>query len=119
MADLIERTEELILAVNAGARAIENTKRYHGATYCLDVFSDKPKEIPYLKAAQILRGFDEVPAVDAVEVVRCKDCKYWKSYGGSMKYYGECEGTSKTEMWAEDDFCSHGERREENELVER
>lgn len=30
MAEYIERTEELILAMNAGARAIENTKRYHG-----------------------------------------------------------------------------------------
>ena len=49
---------------------------------------------------------------DMVPVVRCEDCKYWKSYGGSMKYYGECEGTSKEEMWGEDDFCSHGERKD-------
>lgn len=33
MAEYIERTEELMLAMNAGARAIENTKRYHGAVY--------------------------------------------------------------------------------------
>ncbi len=30
MAEYIERTEELTLAMNAGARAIENAKRYHG-----------------------------------------------------------------------------------------
>lgn len=28
MAEYIERTEELMLAMNAGARAIENTRRY-------------------------------------------------------------------------------------------
>ena len=33
MPEYIERTEELVLAMNAGARAIENTKRYHGAIY--------------------------------------------------------------------------------------
>lgn len=30
MAEYIERTEELVLAMNAGARVIENTRRYHG-----------------------------------------------------------------------------------------
>lgn len=68
MAEYIERTEELILAVNAGARAIENTKRYHGSSYCLNVFSDDHKEIPYLKAAEVLRGFDEIPTADVAQV---------------------------------------------------
>jgi hypothetical protein len=69
MAEYIERTEELILAVNAGARVIENTKRYHGSSYCIDVFADDHKEIPYLKAAEVLRGFDEIPAADVAPVV--------------------------------------------------
>ena len=69
MAEYIEKTEELILAVNAGARVIENTKRYHGASYCIDVFSADHKEIPYLKAAEVLRGFDEIPAADVAPVV--------------------------------------------------
>lgn len=68
MDEYIERTEELILAVNAGARAIENTKRYHGASYCFNVFSANHKEIPYLKAAEVLRGFEEIPAVDVAPV---------------------------------------------------
>ena len=55
MAEYIERTEELMLAMNAGARAIENTKRYHGAVYTKDVFSGSPQEIPYLQAAKVLR----------------------------------------------------------------
>lgn len=76
MAEYIERTEELILAVNAGARVIENTKKYHGATYCMDVFSDNPKEILYLKAAEVLREFDGIPAADVAPVVRCRECKH-------------------------------------------
>ena len=67
MKEYIERTEELVLAVNAGARAIENNKRYHGTTYCIDVFAEKPREIPYLKAAEVLRSVDEIPAADVVE----------------------------------------------------
>ena len=66
MKGYIERTEELVLAVNAGARAIENNKRYHGTTYCIDVFSNNPREIPYLKAAEVLRSVDKIPAADVV-----------------------------------------------------
>ena len=87
MAEYIERTEELMLAVNAGARVIENTKRYHGASYCIGVFSADHKEIPYLKAAEVLRGFDGIPAADVAPVrhgrwertadgaARCTACK--------------------------------------------
>lgn len=50
----------------------------------------------------------EEPAVDAVEVVRCKDCKYYHTHSQipGMCYYG-------TEMrhMHDDDFCSKGERR--------
>lgn len=69
MAEYIERTEELILAMNAGARAIENTKRYHGVVYTKDVFSDSPQEIPYLQAAKVLREASDAPAADVVPVV--------------------------------------------------
>lgn len=69
MAEYIERTEELMLAMNAGARAIENTKRYHGAVYTKDLFSENPQEIPYLLAAKVLREVSDAPAAD-VEPVR-------------------------------------------------
>lgn len=69
MAEYIERTEELMLAMNAGARAIENTKRYHGAVYTKDVFSESPQEIPYLQAAKVLREVSDAPAADVAPVV--------------------------------------------------
>nr|DAL81504.1 MAG TPA: GENERAL NEGATIVE REGULATOR OF TRANSCRIPTION, SIGNALING PROTEIN, NOT4 RING.8A [Caudoviricetes sp.] len=69
MAEYIERTEELLLAMNAGARAIENTKRYHGTVYTKDVFSESPQEIPYLQAAKVLREVSDAPAADVAPVV--------------------------------------------------
>lgn len=56
---------------------------------------------------------DTLPTVDAVEVVRCKDCKYaHMTYGGECKYCDvwEAEG----EMYLDGDFyCAFGERRED------
>ena len=69
MAEYIERTEELMLAMNAGARAIENTKRYHSSIYTKDVFSESPQEIPYLQAAKVLREVSDAPAADVAPVV--------------------------------------------------
>ena len=68
MAEYIERTEELMLAMNAGARAIENTRRYHGAIYTKDVFLESPQEIPYLQAAKVLREVSDAPAADVAPV---------------------------------------------------
>lgn len=52
------------------------------------------------------RAFNETPTIDAVSVVRCKDCKYYKSdvalpNGTKVK----CVMGIKP-----DDFCSYGER---------
>ena len=48
---------------------------------------------------QMIKG---CPTIDAVPVIRCKDCKYWYGSGNYCDY----------EMRAfEDDFCSMGERR--------
>jgi len=45
---------------------------------------------------------DDAPTVDAVPVVRCKDCKH------SEYLWGKIYCT----MIGEDDYCSHGERKE-------
>ena len=75
MAEYIERTKELVLAMNAGARVIENTRRYHGTVYSKDVFSETPQKIPYLQAAKVLREVSDAPDADVAPVVRCKDCR--------------------------------------------
>lgn len=68
---------------------IENTKKYHGASYCIDVFAADHKEIPYLKAAEVLRGFDGIPAVDVAPVVHgrwihSKKHLWYKDEGGNV-----------------------------------
>ena len=69
MAEYIERTEELMLAMNAGARAIENTRRYHGAIYTKNTSLESTQEIPYLQAAKVLREVSNAPAADVDPVV--------------------------------------------------
>ena len=43
----------------------------------------------------------DAPTIDAVPVVRCKDCKYWE--------HGDCY---RLELSRPDDFCSYGEKKE-------
>ena len=59
----------------------------------------------------------ERPTIDAVPVVRCRECKYWKQSGSKagnsfsdMEYIGGCEFTKYCRR--ESDFCSYGERKE-------
>lgn len=47
---------------------------------------------------------------DLVEVVRCKDCRYWQDNNGGYPHE-ECRW-GKEETPDEDDFCSYGERKD-------
>ena len=61
----------------------------------------------------VVRNFlAKLPKVDAVEVVRCKDCEYWSGYGGRCKHWGSpLAGT--VHYTNAGDFCSYGERKED------
>lgn len=51
------------------------------------------------------------PAVDAVEMVRCRDCKHFCPCEGE-EHKGVCDELVGLESCVyEDDFCSYGERR--------
>ena len=108
MAGYIERTEEIMLAMNAGARAIENTRRYHGAVYSKNVFSADSQEIPYLLAAKVLREVSDAPAADVAPVVRCVNCKHLVAVNVNGKGIPTCR-VSGMEV-APDEFCSRGEK---------
>ena len=51
---------------------------------------------------------ENAPTINAVEVVRCKDCIAFDSSYKVCKRYGGMASSID-----EDDFCSHGERKEE------
>lgn len=53
-----------------------------------------------------------MPTADVVEVVRCKDCRYWQEYQEGH-YPNELCPWDKNETTDEDDYCSYGERRED------
>lgn len=50
----------------------------------------------------------DAPTIDAVPVVRCKDCKYYKP--DEYEFGCECD-SGLVYVKANDDFCSYGERR--------
>lgn len=65
----------------------------------------------------ICQQIKEAPTVDAVPVVRCRECEYWDddpdTYGRSDGPLGGCGRMDCTT--AHDDFCSFGERRDEGD----
>ena len=65
----------------------------------------------------VIRSIKMAKTVDAVPVVRCRECKHWKPLGSKagnsfsdMEYIGGCEFTKYCRR--ESDFCSYGERKE-------
>lgn len=64
-----------------------------------------------------LEEFEEVlnyiPAADVVAVVRCKDCKWW--HKGGCAFRKDCTA----DLPSADDFCSHGERKEQERQIKR
>lgn len=69
-----------------------------------------------------LDEIEEAPAVDAVEVVRCKDCKHWNNETGwcnTHSHFVTSDGdachpweSDEWKMFPEDYYCADGERKE-------
>ena len=56
----------------------------------------------WVRYRAIEKAVSEIPTTDAVEVVRCKDCRHWRTS------YCVIHGDS----WEETDYCSDGERKD-------
>lgn len=65
---------------------------------------------------------EDLPSADAVDVVRCKDCKHQEKYfyadgrmkGGGRFIYGCDLADGYSHICLDDDFCSRGERKDGN-----
>ena len=93
------------------ADALEDACR---KTLMVDVFSNwrnmynEEKNIATKIGGAFKRIHDNAPTVDAVEVVRCKDCKHYVAPQGT--YVCDCfEGLN---FATDNDFCSYGERKD-------
>ena len=62
----------------------------------------RPKTIDI---ADVIKRIENFPTEDVIEVVRCKDCKF---YGN-----GDCSVQSVRNMYP-NDYCSYGERRNDS-----
>ena len=65
-------------------------------------------------ACEIKQNFADMisnaPTIDAVPVVRCKDCKYYEIH--KPKVLENCERNGYIIPMKPDDFCSYGERKD-------
>lgn len=62
-----------------------------------------------------MRLINATPTVDAVEVVRCKECKSFGVYECSGNGY--CKHNNGLGDPEPDDYCNYGERREDDDGV--
>ena len=69
-------------------------------------YADKPS---IFDTTDLKEMINEQPTVDAVEVVRCKDCIYYKQ-GAFKEYAGGLCNYHHLHM-GDSDYCSYGERR--------
>ena len=72
---------------------------------------------------EFVRFLKKQPTVDAVEVVRCRECKYWGDEAGKLQHsdgvlFARCKVHNylidgRHTGWGptENDFCSYGERK--------
>lgn len=59
----------------------------------------------------IFQAINEQPTADVVEVVRCKDCKYFHDGIYNGEYWMECD-EYKIALSSDNWFCADGKRRE-------
>ena len=96
--DIMEKlsSEKRLIDANRAMEIVRNQGIAHPNAYHLTNY-----------ATLILR---EAPTVDAVPVVRCAQCKHFKRNLENDTYCSSVNGLTDPE---EDDFCSYGERRED------
>ena len=89
------------------------TEEKHGKWIKATVCYTQPSE-EFTKGVEfILKKIDNAPTVDAVEVVRCKDCEY---YHLMEEGFYDCREVWGLDLPQPEDFCSYGKRREENNV---
>lgn len=63
-------------------------------------------------SVSVMHEIDNAPTIDAVPVVRCKECKYWEEESTFCLNKDGCYGSETTADW----FCADGERKDGAEM---
>lgn len=93
--------------IDADQMAVDEYEAYMSAQ--VQITDDLKWLVNFAAHRKIQRLIADTPTVDAVLVVRCKDCIYTrKLYGRLVCKYGTCSGC----ILREDFFCANGERKE-------
>ena len=65
-----------------------------------------------LSASEVAMAVENAPTVDAMPVVRCKECKYYLHSNEKCELIDTRLHFYETRnRWTDDDFCSWGERK--------
>ena len=76
---------------------------------------EEAQDLRTLSTKTVGQAISKTPTVDAVPVIRCKDCKYYKVYellGGTLPLCNRIR-TTMADALEPGDFCSRAERKEE------
>ncbi len=57
------------------------------------------------------QDIDEAPTVDAVPVVRCRECRYYAASGATTSF---CIHPGGMKFTSDSDYCSRGQRRDQS-----
>ena len=99
--------------------SVEEFMEQYKMTDTEHVYSNGTEYVPIYRMKQWFEHCrnQQLPTIDAVPVVRCRECVHWKPTGSKagnsfsdMEYIGGCEFTKYCRR--ESDFCSYGERKE-------
>ena len=84
--------------IDADQMAVDESEAYMSAQ--VQITDDLKWLVNFAAHSKIQKIIADTPTVDVVSVVRCRDCRNFKTYNCRMFASGY------------DDFCSHGERKE-------
>ena len=68
------------------------------------------KGAEHLLVHDVLHHVWEAPTIDAVQVIRCKDCRWWTKQEKSIQGRCALTGTYPTGGW----YCGTGERKDDD-----
>lgn len=87
------------------------TKKYYDGFIVHDILD---KHLEPGKMMEVLTAFSKAKGVDAVEVIRCKDCRHYRRNDRRTFIRGsDCSKEIIDTIVPDKDFCSRAERKEE------